>query len=138
MSPFFANQSCDSFQPEARPCLLGNYVDYAVNLSTSNAPNEVAATLRFAQSKKIRFVVRNTGHEYVVSFLLSISIGEADSTISVTLGNQPELELCQSGLIISSKLNSFTGLMKTTVGRQSKWELVFKAMKQWQPRKLKG
>lgn len=70
MAPFFANQSCDPFQPEAMPCLLGNYVNYAVNLSTSNAASEVAAAIGFAQKHNVRFVIRNTGHEYAfyVSF----------------------------------------------------------------------
>jgi len=71
MSPFFANQSCDPFQPDARPCLLGNYVNYAVNLSTSNAANEVVAAVGFAHQHNIRFVIRNTGHEY--AFYLSYS-----------------------------------------------------------------
>jgi hypothetical protein len=64
MAPFFANQSCDPFQSESRPCLLGNYVDYAVNLSTFNAAGEVAAAVGFAHEHNIRFVIRNTGHEY--------------------------------------------------------------------------
>jgi len=71
MSPFFANQSCDPFQPDARPCLLGNYVNYAVDLSTSNAANEVVAAVGFAHQHNIRFVIRNTGHEY--AFYLSYS-----------------------------------------------------------------
>jgi hypothetical protein len=66
MAPFFANQSCDPFQPEARPCSLGNYVHYAVNLSTFNAASEVAAAVRFAHEHNIRFVIRNTGHEYAL------------------------------------------------------------------------
>lgn len=71
MAPFFANQSCDPFQPEARPCLLGNYVVYAVNLSTFNAASEVAAAVEFAHEHNIRFVIRNTGHEY--AFYISSS-----------------------------------------------------------------
>ena len=62
MAPFFANQSCDPFQPESRACLLGNYVDYAVNVSTVS---DITAAIEFAQTKNIRFVIRNTGHEYV-------------------------------------------------------------------------
>jgi FAD/FMN-containing dehydrogenase len=61
MQPFFANQSCDPFTPEAQPCVLGNYVSYAVNVS-SNA--DVVAALSFATKNNIRVVVRNTGHEY--------------------------------------------------------------------------
>lgn len=61
MAPFFANQSCDPFTPESKPCTLGNYVDYAINVT---CPNDIAAGLAFAQEKNIRFVIRNTGHEY--------------------------------------------------------------------------
>jgi hypothetical protein len=60
MAPFFANQSCDPFQPESRPCTLGNYVDYAVNVSCAQ---DVIAAVNFAQKYNIRFVIRNTGHE---------------------------------------------------------------------------
>jgi FAD/FMN-containing dehydrogenase len=60
MAPFFANQSCDPFTPSSRPCLLGNYVDYAVNVS---GPDDIIAAVNFAQEHNIRFVIRNTGHE---------------------------------------------------------------------------
>ena len=62
MAPFFANQSCDPFQPESRACLLGNYVDYAVNVSNSA---DIIAALKFVKENNIRFVIRNTGHEYI-------------------------------------------------------------------------
>ena len=61
MQLFFANQSCDAFTPRQTPCVLGNYVAYAVDVGT---PQHVAATLKFAREKNIRLVVRNTGHEY--------------------------------------------------------------------------
>ncbi|KAK1995412.1 FAD binding domain-containing protein [Colletotrichum falcatum] len=62
MAPFFANQSCDPFQPESRPCTLGNYVVYSVDAKT---PEHVQATIAFAKEHNIRFVVRNTGHDYL-------------------------------------------------------------------------
>ncbi|KAK2053783.1 FAD binding domain-containing protein [Colletotrichum caudatum] len=62
MAPFFANQSCDPFQPESRSCQLGNYVVYAVDAKT---PAHVQATIAFAQKYNIRFIVRNTGHDYL-------------------------------------------------------------------------
>lgn len=62
MAPFFANQSCDPFQPRSRPCELGNYVRYAVN-ATNVA--DVQAAIAFAKSNNIRFVIRNTGHDYL-------------------------------------------------------------------------
>ncbi|PNP44323.1 hypothetical protein TGAMA5MH_03929 [Trichoderma gamsii] len=61
MQPFFANQSCDAFTPESRPCLLGNYVSYAVNVSCTA---DVSAALAFATKNNIRVVVRNTGHDF--------------------------------------------------------------------------
>jgi hypothetical protein len=62
MAPFFANQSCDPFQPRDRPCELGNYVRYAVNASK---PSNIQRAIAFASSKDVRLVVRNTGHDYL-------------------------------------------------------------------------
>ncbi|EWZ31134.1 hypothetical protein BFJ70_g860 [Fusarium oxysporum] len=62
MAPLFANQSCDPFQPRDKPCTLGNYVRYAVNTTSAE---DVAATLKFAKESNIRFVIRNTGHDYL-------------------------------------------------------------------------
>jgi hypothetical protein len=59
MAPFFANQSCDPFQPRERPCELGNYVRYAVDAS---GPADVQRAIAFAASRNIRLVIRNTGH----------------------------------------------------------------------------
>ncbi|KAF1847676.1 FAD-binding domain-containing protein [Cucurbitaria berberidis CBS 394.84] len=61
MAPFFANQSCDPFQPRDSPCELGNYVRYAVNASKSS---DIQRAIAFASSKDIRLVIRNTGHDY--------------------------------------------------------------------------
>ncbi|KAK5709823.1 hypothetical protein LTR17_019437 [Elasticomyces elasticus] len=61
MAPFFANRSCDPFQPESAQCVIGTYVQYAVNVST---PDDVAAGIKFATKKNIRLVIRNTGHDY--------------------------------------------------------------------------
>lgn len=62
MAPFFANQSCDPFQPRERPCELGNYVHYAVDAS---GPLDIQRTVEFTTSKNIRLVIRNTGHDYL-------------------------------------------------------------------------
>lgn len=62
MAPFFANQSCDPFTAENKTCDYGNYVRYAVNVSTSD---DVVAAISFAQENNIRFVIRNTGHDYL-------------------------------------------------------------------------
>lgn len=61
MAPFFANQSCDPFQPQDSGCLLGNYVRYAVD---ARSAADVQATINFARKFDIRLVVRNTGHDY--------------------------------------------------------------------------
>jgi hypothetical protein len=60
MEPYFANQSCDPFTAQDKPCVLGNYVSYAVNVSSTD---DAVATLEFAKSNNIRLVIRNTGHE---------------------------------------------------------------------------
>ncbi|KAH8654952.1 putative isoamyl alcohol oxidase [Tricladium varicosporioides] len=62
MAPFFANQSCDPWQPPSRPCLLGNYVNYAVNVSKAS---DIITAVKFAERNNIRFVIRNTGHDYL-------------------------------------------------------------------------
>ncbi|KKA27659.1 hypothetical protein TD95_001252 [Thielaviopsis punctulata] len=62
MSPYFANQSCDPFTDRARPCELGNYVRYAVNVTSAS---DVSAALAFAKKKNLRVVVRNTGHDFL-------------------------------------------------------------------------
>ena len=62
MAPFFANQSCDPFQPKHRPCELGNYVRYAVDAS---GVADVQQAIAFAASEDIRLVIRNTGHDYL-------------------------------------------------------------------------
>jgi FAD/FMN-containing dehydrogenase len=60
MQTYFANQSCDPFTAESRPCELGNYVSYAVNVSSKA---DVVAAVKFARKNNVRFVIRNTGHE---------------------------------------------------------------------------
>lgn len=60
VAPYFQNQSCDPFTLESSPCLIGNYVDYAINVTSAS---EVAAGLTFAEERNIRLVIKNTGHE---------------------------------------------------------------------------
>ncbi|PQE10687.1 isoamyl alcohol oxidase protein [Rutstroemia sp. NJR-2017a BVV2] len=49
-------------KPKSRPCTLGNYVHYTVNVSRAE---DIVAAVKFAQAKNIRFVIRNTGHDYL-------------------------------------------------------------------------
>ncbi|KIJ49487.1 hypothetical protein M422DRAFT_160609 [Sphaerobolus stellatus SS14] len=62
MAPFFANRSCDPFTAPDDQCVIGSYVQYSVNVSV---PAHVSNTLAFAKKHNIRFVVRNTGHDYL-------------------------------------------------------------------------
>jgi FAD/FMN-containing dehydrogenase len=62
MSPLFANSSCDPFSSRATACSMGNYVRYAVLVRSAA---DVAATIAFAAKHNIRFVIRNTGHDYL-------------------------------------------------------------------------
>ena len=60
MASIFSNGSCDPFAPTPIPCTLGNYVNYAINVSL---PADISHGIAFAKSKNIRLVIRNTGHE---------------------------------------------------------------------------
>ncbi|KAL4864586.1 hypothetical protein BDV12DRAFT_176023 [Aspergillus spectabilis] len=62
MQQYFANQSCDPFTPKSSACELGNYVSYAVNVSSSD---DVVAAIKFSRANNIRFVIKNTGHDYL-------------------------------------------------------------------------
>ncbi|KAJ5806050.1 uncharacterized protein N7503_003652 [Penicillium pulvis] len=61
MAPFFANGTCDPYHPVSKPCTLGNYVRYSVNVTS---PSEISSSLRFAAKHNIRVIIRNTGHDY--------------------------------------------------------------------------
>jgi FAD/FMN-containing dehydrogenase len=58
----WANQSCDPFTANNDPCVIGTYVQYAVNTTSSS---DVIKTIAFAKNRNIRLVVRNTGHDYL-------------------------------------------------------------------------
>ncbi|KAL0066013.1 hypothetical protein AAF712_007003 [Marasmius tenuissimus] len=55
MNPVFLNQTCDPFTPRDHPCTLGNYVQYAVNVSS---PEDIVRTLRFVRE---HYMGRSTG-----------------------------------------------------------------------------
>ncbi|KAK6196698.1 hypothetical protein LQW54_011266 [Pestalotiopsis sp. IQ-011] len=61
MAPIFANMSCDPFTAATAQCVVGAYVQYAVNASSIE---DYQTTLAFARTHNIRLVVRNTGHDY--------------------------------------------------------------------------
>ncbi|KKY38237.1 putative 6-hydroxy-d-nicotine oxidase [Diaporthe ampelina] len=62
MAPIFANESCDPFTDRAAQCVIGSYVQYAVN---ATGASDYFETLAFAQQRNIRLVIRNTGHDYL-------------------------------------------------------------------------
>ncbi|EAU38028.1 conserved hypothetical protein [Aspergillus terreus NIH2624] len=62
MQSYWANQSCDPFTSQSSPCRLGNYVSYAVDVRSTD---DVVAAIKFAKSNNLRFVIRNTGHDYM-------------------------------------------------------------------------
>ncbi|KAJ5759085.1 hypothetical protein N7520_006241 [Penicillium odoratum] len=61
MAPFFANGTCDPYHPVSKPCTLGNYVRYSVNVTS---PSQISSALKFATEHNIRVIIRNTGHDY--------------------------------------------------------------------------
>ena len=60
MAPYFQNQTCDPYTPRDRPCVLGNYASYAIDVSSAD---DVLAGLMFAAKTNVRVTVKNTGHE---------------------------------------------------------------------------
>ncbi|PSN65035.1 FAD-binding domain-containing protein [Corynespora cassiicola Philippines] len=62
MAPFFANNSCNPFAPKDSPCIVGAYVQYAVDARTAS---DYQATINFATKHNIRLVIRNTAHDWL-------------------------------------------------------------------------
>lgn len=60
MAAYYQNQSCDPFTPASKPCELGNYASYSINLSSAE---DVVAGLAFARERNVRIAIKNTGHE---------------------------------------------------------------------------
>lgn len=60
MNAYYQNQSCDPFTDVSRPCDLGNYASYSIDVTSAE---DVLAGLQFAKDKNLRLVVKNTGHE---------------------------------------------------------------------------
>jgi hypothetical protein len=62
MAPFWANTSCDPFLPENSRCIVGTYIQYAVNVT---AVEDIQKTVEWARQRNLRLIVRNTGHDYI-------------------------------------------------------------------------
>ncbi|KAH1485998.1 hypothetical protein KXV92_006813 [Aspergillus fumigatus] len=58
----FQNYSCVPFTDASRPCELGNYPSYVVNVTEAG---DVQGALAFAQKHIVRIVIKNTGHDYL-------------------------------------------------------------------------
>ena len=78
MDPWVQNRSCDPFTPREQPCTLGNYVDYAINVSCAA---DALAGVQFAQKNNIRLVVKNTGHECVPLLLSLLKIPDSPEQV---------------------------------------------------------
>jgi FAD/FMN-containing dehydrogenase len=61
MTQYFTGLTCDPFAPRSSPCTIGNYNSYTINVRNAA---DVQAAVKFAREKNLRFVVRNTGHDY--------------------------------------------------------------------------
>lgn len=60
MNPAVQNQSCNPYTPTGRPCELGNYASYSINVTGAE---DIIAGITFAKEKNVRLVIKNTGHE---------------------------------------------------------------------------
>ncbi|KAI2710302.1 CAZyme family AA7 [Penicillium roqueforti] len=60
MASGFMKLRCNPFSSKSSPCAIGNYVEYAVNVTD---PANVQRTINFAARHNIRLVIRNTGHD---------------------------------------------------------------------------
>lgn len=58
----FQNYSCVPFTDASRPCELGNYPSYVVNVTEAG---DVQGALAFAQKHNVRIIIKNTGHDYL-------------------------------------------------------------------------
>jgi len=70
MYPVWLNKSCDPFTAEGGQCIIGQYVEYSVDVAT---PEHIASTAKFAKDNNIRLIVKNSGHEYVILSPLKLS-----------------------------------------------------------------
>lgn len=61
MWPLYQGRTCLPTNDTSANCTLGGYPSYAVNVSTVA---EIQLTANFARNNNIRFVVKNTGHDF--------------------------------------------------------------------------
>ena len=58
---YFKNYTCDPFTPRSRPCELGNYASYVIEV---RGAADVVAGVNFARKYNVRLAIKNTGHDY--------------------------------------------------------------------------
>lgn len=61
MTAYFTGETCDPFTDRSEPCTIGNYNAYTVDATNHQ---QVVDTLNFSKKHNIRFVIRNTGHDF--------------------------------------------------------------------------
>jgi hypothetical protein len=61
MAPWFQNNTCSPFGDPSTHCFLGNYASYSIDVRSIQ---DVQAGLEFAQSRNVRLVVKNSGHDF--------------------------------------------------------------------------
>lgn len=62
MNPYTQNYSCVPYTAVSRPCSLGNYASYSINVSRAE---DVIAGIKFARQNNVRLVIKNTGHDFL-------------------------------------------------------------------------
>lgn len=124
MAPWFTNDTCDPFHPISKPCTLGDFVRYAVNVSE---PEHISKALKFVTEHNIRLVIRNTGHEYAY-FPFSYCTSRRLLVLATT-ESQQELAHSPFGHTISKILKSKTTRMHTILGKPLSLELAYRESK---------
>ncbi|KEY66405.1 hypothetical protein S7711_05838 [Stachybotrys chartarum IBT 7711] len=85
-APYFLNQSCVPQTERSRPCELGNYPNYSIDVRT---PEDAAAGVAFAARRNIRLTIMNTGHDW-----LGKSSGMG--SLSLWMRNRQDIELFET------------------------------------------
>ncbi|CAG8893677.1 unnamed protein product [Penicillium egyptiacum] len=60
LNPYFQGQYCEPFTPKGKPCTLGNYAVYSINVT---GVSDIQAGLAFATRHDVRLTIKNTGHD---------------------------------------------------------------------------
>lgn len=61
MTAYFTGETCDPFTDRSEPCTIGNYNAYTVDVTDEQ---QIIDTLEFSKEHNIRFLIRNTGHDF--------------------------------------------------------------------------